>query len=524
MALGAILGGAAVALAPVATQAKNEGFAATHTGQILIFPYYTVNGGWITLFNVTNVSPNALAVKVRFHESLNSRDVLDFNVLMSPQDVWTGYVSLDAKGNVVLKTTDKTCTSPAIPAEGFALNPLAYTGEYADGGPTTPARLTEGYVELIVMGECASNAACSSGSGIGYLTKHVNGTPRDCKTADSYFVASSTWDNVSVPGHGNPKARAAGIGYGSIMSLAPLKGNVSYVNGVTGHGAGSEALHLDNVATGANLVTAQQYPYFLEPTIATAPSGQVWNAQRVGVLEDRFNWSAVMNEWSVNKKNEVKSDLVINFPTKGYHVDQFCNNIQANNNRWRYDGVTVLTCGTGASANLYAYRPTGATADSFGYRRASQLNALPLIEPFEANWAGSTGSPVSVALTIYDREEGSGTASGTAPSPAPPQARDVLKYETNVVTIGTALEDSALFSPYPVLLDAPSKLASKAEYGWIDIAFPGAKWTDTDGRTYNTLPAYGFSIKTRSFGGNTLLSYGQMMAHGYRDPMQASGR
>ena len=37
-------------------------------GQVVSFPYYTVSGGWQTLYNVTNTTSAALAVKVRFHE------------------------------------------------------------------------------------------------------------------------------------------------------------------------------------------------------------------------------------------------------------------------------------------------------------------------------------------------------------------------------------------------------------------------------------------------------------------------
>jgi hypothetical protein len=538
-ALSALLGGAVLAT-PGAVLAKNEGFSATGTGQVLIYPYYTVNDGWLTLFNVMNVSPNALAVKMRFHEGMNSRDILDFQILLSPQDVWSGYLQLDPDGVVRLRTNDKTCTSPMFgtaPDNWMALNPLAYgVGEpsYNDGGPQTMERLHEGYVELIVLGECPTSATApgecfsdvtnSNLDGIGYLTKHVAGVPRDCTTADTYFIANHTWDNNSVPGHGYPIARGAldysSLGYGALITEAPLKGNVSYINSANGIGAGSEALHLDNIVAdvittssgGVSLVTAQQYPYFLEPTIATAPSGQVWNAQYVQDLEDRFNWSGVVNEWSAKATTGSSTDWIINFPTKGYHVDQFCNNIQANNNRWRYDGVHTLTCGTSElTRNQYVYTENG--EDFVGYRRAGEAPYLPQLAPFENLWTGR--SDVTVSMTAYDREEGSASASGTAPSPAPPQAARSLPYETNVVVLG---QESALGSLNGIEIDAPSMLASGAENGWLSMGFPNAIWLDEDdGELYNSLPVYGFTMKARNFG-NSGMNYGQMMNHGYRDP------
>ena len=59
------------------------------TGQVLIYPYYTVNGGNTTLMSVINTTAQGKAMKVRFHEAYNGRTVLNFNLYLSPFDVWT---------------------------------------------------------------------------------------------------------------------------------------------------------------------------------------------------------------------------------------------------------------------------------------------------------------------------------------------------------------------------------------------------------------------------------------------------
>src|SRR5210317_2053604 len=82
-------------------------------GQVLIYPYYTVNGGNLTLLSVVNTSEDAKAVKVRFLEGKNSREVLDFNLYMSKYDVWTASLR-NVDGTPVMKTTDTTCTVPYI--------------------------------------------------------------------------------------------------------------------------------------------------------------------------------------------------------------------------------------------------------------------------------------------------------------------------------------------------------------------------------------------------------------------------
>jgi hypothetical protein len=50
----------------------------TDLGEVMVYPYYTVEP-----------EPPSKVVKVRFLEGYNSREVLDFNLYLSPYDVWT---------------------------------------------------------------------------------------------------------------------------------------------------------------------------------------------------------------------------------------------------------------------------------------------------------------------------------------------------------------------------------------------------------------------------------------------------
>ena len=152
---------AMVGLAATAGVVEAQTVERTGTGQALIFPYYTVNDGWVTTFNATNTSGNTLAVKFRLRESKNSRDVLDFNVVMSPYDVWTAWVVKDPDtGKTRLYTADESCTSPTDVrdslddgADPILANPIAYSGSQADGGGSEDGRLRDGYIEMLVMGE-----------------------------------------------------------------------------------------------------------------------------------------------------------------------------------------------------------------------------------------------------------------------------------------------------------------------------------------------------------------------------------
>ena len=66
----------------------------TVSGQALVYPYFTARStasgnAYMTALSVVNTTASAKAVKVRFLEGKNSREVLDFNLFLSQYDVWT---------------------------------------------------------------------------------------------------------------------------------------------------------------------------------------------------------------------------------------------------------------------------------------------------------------------------------------------------------------------------------------------------------------------------------------------------
>jgi len=133
-------------------------------GQVLLYPYYTSNGGNQTILSVVNTTDNAKAVKVRFLEGFNSREVLDFNLYLSPYDVWAAAIA-DDDGTATLYVNDDSCTVPYLydPAGADGVQPflkLSYNDVVVDkkqifsndGGPTGIDRAAEGHFEMIEMG------------------------------------------------------------------------------------------------------------------------------------------------------------------------------------------------------------------------------------------------------------------------------------------------------------------------------------------------------------------------------------
>jgi hypothetical protein len=516
------LGAASVTSAPVQAQTVS----ANNTGQALIYPYYTVNGGWITTMNLINTSDKTLAVKVRFHETKNSRDVLDFVVVMSPHDSWAAYVQDSDNGPEIL-TNDMSCTSPLAVMDPdvpvYASN-FAYTGVNADTGGSGNNRMREGYIEVVVMGEAneiiepptdpefnaADNIADKDTLYVPYHAEHVDGVPRNCDIVDQAFVATSRiWtdaflptdarydeelgcDNSSaLPGSGYPLATCDFVA----PEGNPLKGNVGWLNASTGYGAGTEAIAVEDWSTaleGPSFVTAQQSPWFLEPTFATNET--LWTIN-VDAFEDAISVDSTMNEWADNPTNGARSDWVVTFPTKAFHVDIFNEQIQAASNKFRNDMEPVVECVDSSN------QPSDALEDRTTCEPTNEpITVAPFLYGFgiEADDNGDSkgDSLINVVWELYDREETKAefVTDGTGVSPAPPATANVapLPYEANVIQFSGVSVYASNFAQE----QAASELLNGAPSGWAKLTFMTSDGTDvTNPDDVQALPGRAFAMR-----------------------------
>src|SRR3954464_4388156 len=142
--------------------------SADNRGQVLLYPYYTTRSdsagnAYATLLSVVNATASAEAVRVRFLEGKNSREVTGFNLFLSPFDVWTAAALPDTtSGGAKIGTLDLSCTMPSFSASSTA--PLvsfvnvSYSGVNDDGAGTGLDRTKEGYFEIIEMATYSSTS------------------------------------------------------------------------------------------------------------------------------------------------------------------------------------------------------------------------------------------------------------------------------------------------------------------------------------------------------------------------------
>ena len=160
----------------VANTAQAVYLSDDRTGQVSILPYYNVNNNFVTQISITNTTNLSKVVKVRFRESSNSQDVLDFNIYMSPFDQWTASVRPNNENGLAnLVTVDESCTYPRnsrFKGDGQNFIELYDNVEAAD--------VTEGYVEIYEVGVIADG-------------------PGPAVDNNLYAVVSPTFTNTQTP-------------------------------------------------------------------------------------------------------------------------------------------------------------------------------------------------------------------------------------------------------------------------------------------------------------------------------------
>jgi hypothetical protein len=467
-------------------------------GQVLLYPYYTVNAGQQTLLSVVNTTGVGKAVKVRFLEGHNSREVLDFNLFLSKYDVWTGVVfklsddgvSGDGAG---IFSDDHTCTAPAFgdasngggtSAGGHKYQKFfnyAYSGSSSDSGPTGEDRTNEGHFEMISMADIVA------GSSLNTKITHVNSTPPGCATAEAAFEAAFPPNNAGV----------------LVAPTSGLFGSASVVNGADGTFYGYNADAIDGFTstilastTGSLLpslaqvndagapLTVTSY-VFNDGVLITSPYDQA--TQGIDAVSSIFEAANIYNEWEATADGAIGSDWVVNFPTKRFYVDPY------------YVGTTVIA----PFEEVFGGLSCGATSCSY---------------------TDPDNSCVIVGINIFDREENTTTQSTCGFSPCPPgQPPSSICKETNVITFTASSGDSILAS------GLTQNIKPLGTAGWLNLNLTGHGHDmrpATNTNVFHGLPVTGFwatDFVVSASGGAALGNYSGVYRHRQSRSCDAGG-
>ena len=290
---------AAIAMAVTGASAAHAVHVNTDgLGQVLLYPYYTVQNGYVTAIHVVNTTDQAKAVKVRFLEGKNSEEVLDFNLYLSPFDVWTGSVVPDAANGAKLISTDTSCIAPRqLSASGEAFRNFEFVNDPLSSDPN---RRAEGYVELIEMGPLTDAAQIAA------VTHTAAGVPANCATIQAADTAGSV--SASIPTGGL-------FGSGHLVS----------VNG--GVRDSYEPTALDDFSDSPLWTPAGDLQPSLEQSI---PYAQILDGSNIveffptngiDAVSAVLTQDAIFNEYTIDAGRLSQTDWVITFPTKWAYVN-----------------------------------------------------------------------------------------------------------------------------------------------------------------------------------------------------------
>ena len=465
-------------------------------GQALIYPYYTVNSASGNAFNtfisVTNTTSEVKVVKVRFREGKNSAEVLDFNLYLSPNDMWTGAVipsTTDTAAPARLVTNDVSCTNPAIPSGGIEFRNYQYSGPQADGLAATLDRTREGYAEMFEMGVLPQPGPLASAA----IHSSTTGLPT-CTGLTGPSLAGTVGVSITAPTGGL-------MGTGTLINVTAGRDTMYNANAFGAYSAtqlysdiGNDLPNFSNTNPPVSIVVNIPEVYFSSFSALNIASAGARAASATMMHTD------VLNEYILDAATRSNTDWVLTFPTKRLFVT-----------------TTTVT------------------------------------PPF-TNVLTASGACETIGLTFFNREERTAGASGVDFSPTPPGATaNSLCWESTILSFRNGSTNAPSSPATPSLVLGSQNVTtvgvtSTFQSGWADVFFAGANATTTglvsdatsitrnvatgasttSAQTFHGLPVVGFMIRTFA---NNLLSctsatgttvscqgnYGGSVGHAYRN-------
>jgi len=522
-------------------------------GQVLIFPYYNVNNNFVTTYSIVNTTDAYKAVKVRFREGKVSSDVLDFNLYLSPQDVFTMQLHKDGV-DTILTTTDKSCTQPSISAEGVAFRSIYRINSAVD--------LFEGYLEVIEMGEVDEDAyVMNVVAGIETeqliasqgLLHDALGVPADCGVllkawdqgsfmqggAESNTTLSSDIVNPAAPTQFNIQNVPSEFGYygqSHARGLTSPKGGLVGVSvlvdtaNITGFVA--EPTSVVNYSTRAQHYLSSDASFYLLPSLA---SGSVKTSETLGfdiegnAFEAENEYSIVARDWGLDgidllPRHGIPSG-VNPMPIADAMLIENLSNQYFLGEGTKTDWVISTPMRKHAIYNDYKYMdtPEGYSAEGFDIPVAG---APTDAEAPVGYWKFLAAADIKAEISYYDREEQKPT---TAPSPddfSPPLAETPedtavvpFEREVNILTFNTGDPVSSAIGSD---VNRNFSVATGFVDGWATLTFDDAaydlagsryeNWVSVDqGKNAQGVPAHGFMAVNfelgRAFVGETFMHF-----------------
>ncbi len=313
--------------------------SANGIGQVLLYPYYTVNGGNQTVLYVVNSTPRTKAVLVRFREGRNSREVMKFNLYLAPYDAWTAAIAATSEtGAATLYSNDESCTVPDLRQISRSFRNYLYSGAsgaFRDHPESSAAQLgslertREGHIEIIELGEL------QNGAGPTQLAEEVRpnsqGVPSNCASVLSAWsrLPPGPW---TTAGQANIDLPTGGL-YGAASIVDVADGTMFAYNAVaidrfyTNASLPGELHRTSLLSDATNLASADNGGGIVrvslpetqnrEALVETLPA----NTMTPDAISLALMQSGSWGEYNVDPAIGGATEWILSFPTKSFYTD-----------------------------------------------------------------------------------------------------------------------------------------------------------------------------------------------------------
>lgn len=315
-------------------------------GQILLVPYYSASNNTMSLLNIVNTdTTNGKAVKVRFRGAGNSDDVFDFQLFLSPGDVYSAAI-VAREGLAHLETADNTCVLPYT-VRGKGVDPQTstpfVTSRLGATGTDNRKGSLEGYVEILNMADVPPSSAlytatkhkadgtvdCTAATldNLKYDPLDATTPPAIATTVRNYFNAPTTglmanWTIINVTNVASWGGAATAVE----ARIGDENGPAGAGNIVFSPQTPTVATALDLTYTAdpllkGNLIASAKYDFpDLSTPYVTDPAGSLAAEAQAAVLTQALAVSSVTNEYITSASVVGGTDWVFSMPTRRYHV------------------------------------------------------------------------------------------------------------------------------------------------------------------------------------------------------------
>lgn len=283
----------------------------TGEGEVLIFPYYTVNNGLATLVKINNNKNEAKAIKVNFLEGNNMDVTLSYNVYLDAHDSWelalvattATYTGVIGEPSALHIAADTSCV-PYLNKAGQEFLPFALSNYPSDSGPIME-RVTQGMIQVFEMGVLPEDVAA--------WADHGNvGVPANCIGFENEWNDGEWNASELAPANGGLSGTATIIDVAegtSVTYNADAIGDFYHPNEVIHTEPGGVQLPDLNSAMPKSVVYSE---------------GQVhesnWNSG-ADAISALYMSQSISNDFILGSFIAAKTEWVVSFPTKRFYVN-----------------------------------------------------------------------------------------------------------------------------------------------------------------------------------------------------------